>query len=478
MSRRLITGRGLMGPGADQGADTVLVEGGRIVAVGRRSEFEGVEAERSTVDGWLAPRLVDAHLHPGGLVRRGVELGGVSNRRELAELLAGEAARLPRGVAVIGHGLDDEPLGGLPTRDELDQAVADRPVLVYRRCGHVASANTAALELSGVTPDVADPPGGSFDRDPSGRPTGVLREAAVGLVGAALAPLAPGPKPDQVYRALAELAGQGVGRVGAMVTVGDGVWCGIGNELELPVEAAPLPLEVEVFVITSDTEALKRAARRVETTPGLRFGGWKGFADGSLGGWTAALRSPYHDRPDTTGILRLDPDRAADLSRLAVELGGVPAIHAIGDAAVEAVIDLYRDLRAVGVQGAFRIEHASVMDHRLIDRAVELGVVLSVQPAFALSDSSFLERRLGPERDEWAYPLRRMIDQGATLVTGSDAPVEPPDVWRTLRAAVERCGLSLAEAIAITAARPLQPGAPADLVVVTEGPAPGGSAVG
>lgn len=470
MSRTLIHGRGVWG---FQGpVDSVLVEEGRIEAVGPASSFARGEVEYRPVDGWILPGLIDAHIHPGGLARRGVELGEVGDRSNLEQALSAAAASLPPGVALIGHGLDDERLGFLPTRADLDRF--DRPVLLYRKCGHVAVANRLALSRAGVQAGTPDPPGGRIGRDPSGEPTGVLEESAVSGVSRALADVAPAPSPGDVREALEGLAATGIVRVGAMVTVGGDTWCGVGDELQLLADATPLPVDVEVFVITEDPDTLTAAAHRIEGVPGLRFGGWKGFADGSLGGRTAALRAAYHDQPDTSGILRFDPERFAELARTAVESGGVPAVHAIGDAAIEAVLDLYRKLRRRGLDGAFRIEHASVMDRHLIERAVDLGVVFSVQPAFAASDAAWLERRLGPHRMGWAYPLREVLDRGGTLVAGSDAPVEPPDPWRTIQAAVEVCGLTWDEAVAISSDHRLTPGAPADLVVISPGLADSG----
>ncbi|MFV1960291.1 MAG: amidohydrolase, partial [Acidimicrobiia bacterium] len=331
-----------------------------------------------------------------------------------------------------------------------DDVVADRPVLLYRYCGHIAVANSAALELAGVDADTADPSSGSFDRDSSRRPNGILRETAVGVVSRALAPHVAAPSDAEIIDALSGLIEMGLGSVTGIISVGEPVWCGVGDEVETLVRLAPdLPIEVDVLVIAETLADLAKAKKRIDRAEGrIRFFGWKEFADGSLGGHTAAMYEPYADRPDTRGIDRLDFAHAVEMGRASVDLGGVVAIHAIGDRANDSVLDVFDDLIRKGADPArLRVEHASILTNPTIDRMADLGVTASVQPAFLASEETWLMKRLGDDRMSRAYPFRSLEEAGVTLVGGSDTPVELPNPATGIHAAVDRHGINTTEAI-------------------------------
>lgn len=468
-------------------ADSVLLDGPRVAAVGRADDLRRAGLpEDSYPGGAILAGFVDHHLHPIGYAAAGagLDLAGLRSHAEVAAAVAEHAISLAPGVPVVGSRLDDERLieGRLPDRHLLDGAVGGRPVLLTRVCAHVAVASTAALDLAGIGPDTLDPPGGSIDRDHSGRPTGVLRETAIAMVAGALDPLVPSPQPSEVVAALRRLVALGLTAIDGIVSAGTPLWCGAGRELDTLLEAgADLPLDVRVFVIADHHEELSGAAERIARAGGrLSFGGWKGFADGSLGGHTAALRRPYADRPDTSGLLRLDPEAAAPLVRRAVDSGGSAAVHAIGDAAVAAVLDLFEHLANTGVDpGRLRVEHASVVDPELIARLARTGVVASVQPVFTVSDRAWLPARLGSERTDWAYPLAALAAAGVPLLGGSDAPVEHPDPLAGI-AAARAAGLDGATAVGLF--QPpgrISPGGRADLVVLDRDPAtPAGAVTG
>jgi predicted amidohydrolase YtcJ len=194
---------------------------------------------------------------------------------------------------------------------------------------------------------------------------------------------------------------------------------------------------------------LERAAERIEAASGrIHFLGVKLFSDGSLGGHTAAMREPFSDRPAERGTDRLDPARAARMAEASLRLGGMVAVHAIGDAANGAVLDLMEHLIEGGAEpGRLRVEHASVLTEADIARFGRLGVTASVQPAFLASEHAWLERRLGPVRIRRTYPLRSLLEAGAPLAGGSDCPVEPPNPLFGIAAARDRCGIVPAESL-------------------------------
>ena len=381
--------------------------------------------------------------------------------RDLSEVLAKVQTHAERVEGpVIGQRLNDENVreSRLPTASEIDDVVADRPVLLYRYCGHIAVANNAALTLAGVDADTADPGSGSFDRDGSGRPNGILRETAVGVVARALAPRVPAPRDSEIIDALSDLPEMGIGSVTGIISTSDPVWCGVGDEVETLARLSPdLPIDIDVLVITRTPTDLAKAKQRIDRTEGrIRFLGWKDFSDGSLGGHTAAMYEPYADRPDTRGIDRLDFAHAVEMGQASVDLGGVVAIHAIGDRANDSVLDVFEHLIRRGADAArLRVEHASILTAPTIDRMADLGVTGSVQPAFLASEETWLVKRLGDYRMSRAYPFRSLMEAGVTLLGGSDSPVELPDPATGIRAAVDRHGINPSEALSKDAAEAL-----------------------
>ena len=394
----------------------------------------------------------DHHLHPLGYASlvTGLELMDAIDLDEVFQRVTGRADFVEGPI--IGQRLNDEAVAELrlPTATDIDDFIADRPVLLYRYCGHIAVANSAALLLAGVDSDTPDPEGGVIDRYASGAPTGVLRETAVPLVSQALAPLIQPPSDTEILNALAGLAEMGIGSITWIISVGEPVWCGVSDELETLVRLAPdLPVDIEALVIAGTPAELQIAADRINQTDGrLRFHGWKEFSDGSLGGHTAAMHQPYADRTDTRGTDRLNPAHAIEMADAALDLGGAVAIHAIGDRANDSVLDVFAQLLSDGADpGRLRIEHASILTDQAIERMGRMGVTASVQPAFLASEETWLEKRLGADRMDLAYPFRSLTEAGVPLLGGSDSPVELPDPEVGINAAVDRHGINSGEAL-------------------------------
>jgi predicted amidohydrolase YtcJ len=402
---------------------------------------------------------------------------------DLVTRLATHARSLPASEPVVATRMDDESLAErrLPTRADLDRAVPHRPAVIYRYCGHVAVANSAALQASGIDESTPDPGGGSLDRDESGVPTGVLRETAVGLIAPALA-RGGGLDPDGLIDGLHRLAGVGLTSVGAMLGYGESPHEKLEAEVELLASVAgDLPIRVHAFVITDDPELLARTRSRLDSSgPRLRWLGVKRFADGSLGGHTAAMHSPFAD-VETSGTMRLT-DTDAAIARATVEMGGMVAIHAIGDRAVDETLTVFDRLIAAGANpDALRMEHVSVISPDQIQRFARAGVTASVQPAFLRSESEWVVDRVGADRAAWLYPFASMLRVGIPLAGSSDSPVEPPHPLWGIASAVGRHGITESERLtplealgmftsgaarALREPRPLEPGSPADITVL------------
>ncbi|MGH8957250.1 MAG: amidohydrolase [Acidimicrobiia bacterium] len=452
--KSLLVGHGVVG---FRRADSVLIDGDRILAIGRLPDFEG-DFEVRRHHGFLSASRHDHHFHPFGyasaLTR--LNLKEASDFDGLKELLRDAAARLRPGEALTATRLDDEALAELrlPNRWELDAMVGETPTLLHRYCGHIAVANSAALALADVG-DHAD---------------GVLREEEISPVltevASRQAPLAP----EEVETALIGLASLGLGTITAIVSVGDPLFCEVPAELETLISLAPnVPLDFEVLVTAPDAPMLEAAAVALQHAGNnLKFAGWKEFADGALGGRTAALYEPFSDDPGNRGIMRLVRPHADAMARTALDLGGSVALHAIGDRANDAVLDLFGDLKLSGAdEAALRIEHASVLTPASRERMANLGIIASVQPSFITTEVTWLEKRLG-SRVEHTYALAEMEDAGITLLGGSDCPVETPNPWEGT-AAASFGGLSARSAYDLYGS-PLKEGGPANIIVLDRDP--------
>lgn len=402
----------------------------------------------------------DHHLHPFGYAAlvNGLELMDAPDLETVMRRVAEHGTQVEGPI--IGQRLNDEGVADLrlPTAEDIDDVVGDRPVLLYRYCGHIAVANSAALAIAGIDAATPDPEGGSFDRDPTGRPNGILRETAITPMSNALEPLTQPPSDLDIVTALAGLRRMGIGSITGMISVSNAVWCAVQDEVETLVRLGPdLPVDIDVLLIASTPDDLVAAKERIDRADGpIRFLGYKDFIDGSLGGHTAAMYEPFSDRPDTRGTERYRRGHMVEMANTSLGLGGSVAIHAIGDRANDLALDVHEDLIEVGADPArLRVEHVSVLTDAGIERMARLGVTASIQPAFLASESSWLEKRLGPDRMGNAYPFRSLLEAGVPLLGGSDSPVELPNPTVGITAAVERHGINPDQRLTIEQAEAL-----------------------
>jgi predicted amidohydrolase YtcJ len=431
-------------------AEALAVIGTRIVAVGSRAEIEawrGPKTEVIDAEGRrIVPGFDDAHVHffEGSAKLSQVQLKDARSPQELARRIAAHAKTLPEGEWVLGGTWDDQAFERprLPTRQDLDALTPDTPVFVDRYDGHMALANSLALELAGVTAATADPAGGEVVRDASGEPTGILKDAAMGLVYRVVPPPSRESRLRTIRAGLRHAASLGVTSVQDMnpqyADVAAYAELAERGELTLRVYAAPLETQWE--------DQAKLGLRRAFGSPWLRLGALKGYADGSLGSTTACFFEPYLDDPTTSGLLsdEMQPlsairDRLVEADAAGLQL----CIHAIGDRAISMVLDLFADVRkANGARDRrFRIEHAQHMTPADFARFAKLGVIASVQPYHAIDDGRWAESRIGPERAKTTYAFRRFLDAGVRLALGTDWYVAPLDPMQTLYAAVTRATL-------------------------------------
>jgi predicted amidohydrolase YtcJ len=433
------------------GAEAVAVYGNRIVAVGTSAEVRRLAGAHTRVvdarGALVLPGFNDAHVHflSGGFQLSSVDLRDAATPQEFAERIRRFAGRLPKGRWVTGGDWDHERwpnVNGsapLPTKELIDAFTPDRPVFVNRLDGHMALANSYTLRLAGVTRDTPDPPGGLIVRDPkTGEPTGVLKDAAQSFVWKVYPEPSFEEKLDAARAATAHAAAHGVTSVQDMSAGNDvGVYQTLLERGELKTRiyaVSPLP----------DWERLGRVGvRRAFGGDVLRIGGLKGFADGSLGSTTALFFEPYLDAPDTSGLPgdEMFPEGAMLKRVEAADAAGLQVmIHAIGDKANDAILNIYEQVtKEHGARDRrFRIEHAQHLRAQDIPRFGRDHVVASMQPYHCIDDGRWAEKRIGRERVRSTYAFRTLLDTGAVLAFGSDWSVAPLDPILGIYAAATR----------------------------------------
>jgi predicted amidohydrolase YtcJ len=418
--------------------ESVLIESGRVVAVGTTEEVRRLTptgAERRPLDGRLVlPGLIDAHVHLAELTRRreGLDLGRVGSIEELVAAVRAWAAAHPQGP-IVGSGWDPERSSSRawPTRADLDRAESERPVFISHASGHAGVANSAALAHIGVGRDTADPPGGRLGRGADGRPNGQLFESALAeFVGR------PGdlPLPDaaSLGRTIDWCASLGLTTLGAMSVTPEEA--ALYREME---SRGALPVRVRGYLHARRwRDAVLSSPRSSARSGQYATIGVKAFADGAFGTRTAWLDAPYSDDPGNSGMSVTGVEELAGLAAAAGERGLAPAIHAIGDRAVATALDALGRPRGE-TRAPARIEHASLTPPSVWIEMDRVRPVLVVQPGFIWSDH-WLSSRLGPERARWAYVFRTLGGHGLIVAGSSDAPYDPADPWRGIRAAVHR----------------------------------------
>ena len=454
--RLFYNGHFYTGPG--YAASVLWAQGGRIRALGGPELLAAAPPELPRTDlggGWALPGFNDSHLHLLDVGRglASVDLFGASGPADIAARCAAfvRAHAVPPGQAVYGNGWNQDLFAGphaLPTRADLDAAVPDHPLLLDRVCGHIMLCNTAALRAAGITSQTPDPPGGGIDRGPGGEPNGLLRDNAVALVRPLLPAETPAACAGRWRAALAHAAAHGLTSV-QTCDVRSRDWPTVLAALEEldAQDALPLRLTLQCAMDTpEDLQALWDAGYR----PGAHGKRWKIgplklFLDGSLGARTAWLRGGYADAPGTHGLCCLPMAEALALARKADAAGMQVVAHAIGDGAMEEMLDIIETLNAPrGGANPLRhgVVHCQVTTPGQWDRLAALGAGALVQPIFLDYDHTIVTARCGAALAGTSYAFGDAVRRGLPVSYGTDAPVESLDPLRNLYAAVTRRPLS------------------------------------
>lgn len=454
------------------------------------------------------PGLIDAHLHliDAALEAERVDLTSAPTIEAALAAIRAYAATLEPDAWVEGAGWDQRRFGRWPTAADLDSVVPGRAVALWSFDHHAVWASSAALAAAGVTAATGDPDGGIIQRDAAGNPTGLLLENATRLVNTVI----PAPTEATLERALVSISRSllSLGVVG----VHDPGFLIPGHGLRLHAllgrlaDRGTLPIRAHAGIRSDTLEDALAAGFRSGGPLGsggtdrARIGWLKLFADGTLGSRTAALLDPVGGAPPdpgagSRGVFTTPPERLAELAAQAADGGIATQIHAIGDAAVRASLDALAPT-AARVSLMPRLEHVQLCHPADRDQFAASGIAASVQPLHLREDAATARRDWGDRAETWGYTWRSLLDAGAVLAFGTDAPVEPIDPWPNIVLAVLRRwpgwpegepvfgpheALTLDQALRAasigpaTAARDglrgrLVPGAPADLIVLPAAP--------
>jgi predicted amidohydrolase YtcJ len=440
-------------------AQAVAISGGRIAAVGTDAEMRphvGPRTEVVNLRGRMVlPGFQDAHVHAsgGGLERGQCDLTGVHTREGYLATIRGYAGRNPGAAWIVGGGwgMDVFP-GGVPSRDDLDGVVPDRPVFLSNRDHHGAWVNSRALELAGIDAATPDPPDGRIERTAAGEPQGTLHEGAMNLVQR----VAPRVTPDEQVAGILE--GQRY-----LHSLGITAWQeAIVGEYAVVPDCFDAYREVDGrgLLTARVTGALwwRRAAglsqldflaerRAIASGSRFRTTSVKIMQDGVCENFSAAMLTPYLDghghETDGRGTSFFDPEELKDAVTAIDARGFQVHIHAIGDRAVREALDAIAAARAANGPTARRhhIAHLQVVHPDDVPRFADLGVAANCQPLWASNEPQMTELTLpflGPERSAWQYPFGSLAASGAQLCFGSDWPVSSPNPMWQMHTAVNR----------------------------------------
>jgi predicted amidohydrolase YtcJ len=507
----LVTGRiaTFAGPSGFGFVEAVGIRNGKVAFAGTAIELETradpltyrIELEPGEI---ALPGLTDAHLHLVGasIAADEIDLVAAPTLDAALDLVREAARRHPAPAWILGSGWDSRRWGAWPTAAALETAAPGRLVSLQSADHHAEWASMAALALAGVDASTPDPAGGVIRRTADGGPEGVLMENARNLITAM--DLFPEPEPEIVRRAVREYGREllGVGIVGvhdpgSLALDPSNRHHALYAEM---AEAGDLPIRVHACVRADGLDhAIQRGvpsggALAPESKGRLEMGWLKLFADGTLGSQTAALLDPV-EGTSNRGIFTTPPDEMRELATRARAAGISTMIHAIGDHAVREALDILGPLSG---RAAFmpRIEHVQLCHPADRSRFALLGVAASVQPIHLRSDAAKARTDWGDRAETSGYTFRSLLDAGAIVAFGTDAPVEPADPWPGIALAVLRRdptwgayvepygpheALTLEEALRAATVAPaatrrdrlggrLIPGSPADLIVLPAAP--------
>jgi predicted amidohydrolase YtcJ len=441
-SDMIITNARIWTGNADQPyAEAMAVAGDTIVAIGSNRELMKFKSGSGTVidlgGRFVAPGFIDSHLHllQGGSNLASVQLRDASTPEEFIRRIKEYAATLKPGTWILGGDWDGMGWESLPQKDWIDSVTPDNPVFVSRLDGHMALANSLAMKLAGVDRRVKDVSGGTITRDNGGDPTGIFKDNAMDLISVKI----PEQSAEEVDRAIVAamhyLASNGVTSAHAVDAAA------YADALErVRARGEQITRLYYLQTISRWKDMKEQVERDGRGDRWISTGGVKGFVDGSLGSHTAAFLEPYTDLQTDTGLFVNSEEDLYNWILESDKAGLQVVIHAIGDEAINFLLNAYERVAAVNGERdrRFRIEHSQHIAPADIERYGKLRVIASMQPYHAIDDGRWAEEYIGPERVKTTYAFRSLLDSGATLAFGSDWFVAPATPLEGIYGAVTR----------------------------------------
>jgi predicted amidohydrolase YtcJ len=419
----------------------IVIDRERIVSVGEADTLlaQYPNAEKQNMEGRvILPGLTDAHLHLKNYALSLQKVDCETDTKEECLRRVEERAKKAKPTEwIFGHGWNQNIWGPWPTASDLDAIAPNNPVYLTAKSLHAAWANTAALKLANVDLQTSNPQNGQIQRDDKGDSTGILLETAMELIGAVI----PEPSVAEIADAM-EKAQSILWKMGLT-----GVHDFDRRDSFMALQQLHKQGKLKLRVLKNIPVELLDQAYQLGLSAGfgddwLRIGSVKVFMDGALGPHTAAMFQPYIGEDDNRGILNMDGEELFEYGRKAAHVGLALTVHAIGDRANHEVLDAYEQLRNYESENHLpalrhRIEHVQVLHPEDAARLGQMNIVASMQPIHATSDMLMADAFWG-ERSRLAYALRTQLNHGARLALGSDAPVESPNPFLGLHAAVTR----------------------------------------
>ncbi len=397
--------------------EALAVTNGRITAVGSNEKIlRYASADTILINAGrrsVLPGFTDSHIHITslGFSLERIDLSGTRSIEEIKQLVSAKASKTKPGEWIIGRGWDQERLAEkrMPKAGDLDEAAPKHPVLLIRVCGHIAVANTKAMEFL-----------------KSYKPNGLFAEEELAKVMEAMPKPSLEDRKQAVKKAIKLLVKNGITSIHAMSCSKE--------DVKALTDMENLPVRMHIYMNPKDYVEIDTEKIKEKSDGRIRIAGVKLFLDGSLGARTAALHRPYQDAPGENGVLLMDHEKASKIMREFEKEGAQIAVHAIGDRAVNTALKAFKKLRC---PTKHRIEHASLLSEKLLSLLLEVKPIVSVQPQFIISDF-WAFSRLGEDRIRWLYPFKTLLNKGLLVVSGSDSPVEEPNPLLGIYAAVTR----------------------------------------
>lgn len=427
--------------------EAFAVDHGKFLCCGSVEEILRLAGDGEVVDlhgAVILPGMIDTHQHVFSYARDLLKLNLKQTRSlsELKERIRERAKKTPKGQWILGTGFDQEQFDvpALPTKEDLDEVCPDNPILITRYCLHINVANSLALKLGGIGKGFVPKVEGTVAFGPDGEPTGVLwDQAAADLIAGIPDPLASfEAKKDAVEQALKELNKCGLTGVHTI----QGKHCDLFEYTDVYqalAEEGRLP--VRVYLGFDEFPGCS-----IKTGLGddmVKYGFYKIYTDGNMGGRSALLKEPYADEPGKNGVTNWTQEELDSMVWTAWERGIQTGVHAIGDGAIEMLLNSIEkaNKKLPRENARFRLIHMSLLNEDLVRRMAKLPVIVDIQPMFVSTNVRWSESRVGHERAKYHYCWRRLIDEGLLLTGGSDSPIETYDPMKGIYAITTRRGM-------------------------------------